>query len=108
MKEDTCVCMGFPGGSVGKESAYKAGDAGDMGSVPGLGRFPGVEHCTHSRVLAWKVPWMEEPGRLQSMGSQRMRHDLVTKQQQLLTRLISRHLPSDYMILKVISVQACS
>ena len=36
--------MGFPGGSVGKESAFKAGDAGDMGSIPGLGRFPGGGH----------------------------------------------------------------
>ena len=38
---------------------------------------------THSSVLAWKVPWTEEPGGLQSMGSQRAGHDLVTKQQQL-------------------------
>ena len=30
--------------------------------------------ATHSSVLAWKIPWMEEPGRLQSMGSQRLRH----------------------------------
>ena len=36
--------MGFPGGSVGHESAYKAGDAGDMGSIPGLGRAPGGGH----------------------------------------------------------------
>ena len=32
----------------------------------------------HSSTLAWKIPWMEEPGRLQSMGSLRVRHDLVT------------------------------
>ena len=31
--------------------------------------------ATHSSVLAWKIPWTEEPGRLQSMGSQRVRHD---------------------------------
>ena len=31
--------------------------------------------ATHSSILAWKIPWMEEPGRLQSMGSQRVRHD---------------------------------
>ena len=41
-------------------------------------------HCwekamaTHSSILAWKIPWMEEPGRLQSMGSLRVRHDWVT------------------------------
>ena len=33
------------------------------------------EMTTHSSTLAWKIPWMEEPGRLQSMGSQRVRHD---------------------------------
>ena len=33
------------------------------------------EMATHSSLLAWKIPWMEEPGRLQSMGSQRVRHD---------------------------------
>ena len=31
--------------------------------------------ATHSSILAWKIPWTEEPGRLQSMGSQRVRHD---------------------------------
>ena len=38
--------------------------------------------ATHSSILAWKIPWTEEPGRLQSMGSQRVGHDLVTEQQQ--------------------------
>ena len=33
------------------------------------------EMATHSIILAWKIPWMEEPGRLQSMGSQRVGHD---------------------------------
>ena len=33
------------------------------------------EMATHSSTLAWKIPWMEEPGRLQSMGLQRVRHD---------------------------------
>ena len=36
------------------------------------------EMATHSSTLAWKIPWTEEPGRLQSMGSQRVRHDQVT------------------------------
>ena len=36
------------------------------------------EMATHSSILAWKTPWMEEPGRLQSMGSQRVGHDWVT------------------------------
>ena len=33
------------------------------------------EMATHSNTLVWKIPWMEEPGRLQSMGSQRVGHD---------------------------------
>jgi len=39
--------------------------------------------ATHSSILAWRIPWTEEPGGLQSMGSQRVRHDLATKQQQI-------------------------
>ena len=38
-------------------------------------------HC-HSSILAWEIPWTEEPGGLQSTGLQRVGHDLVTKQQQ--------------------------
>ena len=56
----------------GKASVYSAGD---LGSIPGSGRPLEKEMATHSNTLAWKIPWMEEPGRLQSMGSQRVRHD---------------------------------
>ena len=107
--------MGFPGNSVGKESAC---NAGNPSSIPGSGRSPGEGlvyplHCswaslvaqavknppairetwvrflswedplekgtaTHSSILAWRIPWTEEPGELQSMGSQRVRHDWAT------------------------------
>ena len=40
------------------------------------------EMVTHSGILAWRIPRTEEPGRLQSMGSQRVTHDLATNQQQ--------------------------
>ena len=45
--------------------------------VRSLGREDPLEKemATHSRILAWKISWMEEPGGLQSMGSQRVRHD---------------------------------
>ena len=45
--------------------------------VQSLGRKELLEKemATHSRVLAWRILWMEEPGKLQSMGSQRVRHD---------------------------------
>ena len=39
------------------------------------------EMATHSSILAWEIPWTEEPGGLQSMASQRVGHDLATKQQ---------------------------
>ena len=55
----------FPGGSDGKVSAY---NAGDPGLIPGLGRSLEKEMATHSSTLAWKIPWTEEPGRLQFMG----------------------------------------
>ena len=62
----------FPGGSDGKASAY---NAGDLGLIPGSERSPGEENGNPLQFLAWKIPWMKEPGRLQSMGSQRVRHD---------------------------------
>ena len=45
--------------------------------VQSLGREDLLEKemATHSSILAWKIPWMEEPGRLQSVGSQRVGHD---------------------------------
>ena len=52
----------FPGGSGGKRI--------NLGSIPGLGRSPGEGQVTHSSVLAWRIPWTEEPGGLQSMKSQ--------------------------------------
>ena len=44
--------------------------AGDVGSTPGLGRYLEKEMATHSSILAWEIPWTEEPGGIQSMGSQ--------------------------------------
>ena len=105
--------MGFPYGSVSKESTC---NGGDPGSISGSGRSPGEgngypiqyvletslvaqmvkrpptmqeiwvrslgqedllekEMATHSSILAWKIPWTEDTGRLQSMGSQRVEHD---------------------------------
>ena len=40
------------------------------------------EMATHSSILAWRIPWTEEPGGLRSMGSQRVKHDRATEQQQ--------------------------
>ena len=77
--------MGFPGGSVVKNLPANAGDAG---SIPGSGRSPGEGNGTHSSILAWEIPWTEEPGGLQTMGLQRVGHGLATKQQQSFADLV--------------------
>ena len=64
--------MSFPGGTSGKKKNLptNAGEARDVGFFTGLGRSLGV-----GNTLAWKIPWTEEPGGLQSTGSHRVRHD---------------------------------
>ena len=62
---------GFPSGSDGKESAY---NVGDPGSIPGLERPPWRREWQPTPVFCLGNPWTEEPGGLQSMGSQRVRH----------------------------------
>ena len=64
--------FGFPGGSDGKVSVY---NVGDLGSSPGLGRSPGEGNGNPLQYYCLEIPWTEEPGRLQSMGSQRVGHD---------------------------------
>ena len=46
------------------------------------------ETATRSSILAWEIPWAEETGGLQSMGSQKVRHDLATKQQQQMPQIL--------------------
>ena len=55
-----------------KASVY---NAEDPGSIPGREDPLEKEMAPHSSTLAWKIPWTEEPGRLQSMGSQRVGHN---------------------------------
>ena len=64
--------MGFPGGSGNKASVCNAGDPDLI-----LGSRNPLEKrtATHSSILAWRTLWGEEPGRLQSMESHRVRHD---------------------------------
>ena len=59
---------GFPGRSDSKESTCHVGD---LGSIPGSGGSLEGGMAPHSSILAWKIPWTEEPGRLQSIVSQR-------------------------------------
>ena len=55
--------------------AQRLKHAGDVGSIPGLGRSLEKEMTTHSNILAWRIPWTEEPGGLQSTGLQAVGHD---------------------------------
>ena len=52
---------------MGKNPPANSGDARDVSLVPGSGRSPGEGNDNHSSILAWEMPWMEEPWRLQSM-----------------------------------------
>jgi len=70
------VIVGLPWWLSGKEFACRTGD---LGSIPESGRFPGEEMATLFSILAWEISRTEEPGGLQSMGLQRVRHDFETK-----------------------------
>jgi len=65
----------FPGGVVVNNPPANVGDARDSGLISRSGSTLEQEMATHSSILAWKIPGKEEPGVLQSMGSERVRHD---------------------------------
>ena len=60
---------------VVKNPHANAGDVREAGLIPGLGRSLEEGMATHSSILAWKIPWTEDPGGLESVGSQRVGHD---------------------------------
>ena len=64
--------MGFPSGSAVKNPSANAGDAGWILSQEDKLK---EEMAPHSSILAWEIPWTEEPGGLQSKGLQRVRHN---------------------------------
>ena len=70
------LLWGFPGGSVVKNlPAMPHMQVGSLGQEDPLEK----EMAMHSNILAWEIPWTEEPGGLQSMGWQRIGHNLTTK-----------------------------
>ena len=58
-----------------KNPPANVGDIKGSDLIPGLGRFLEEGIAVHSSILAWRIPWTEEPGRLKSTGSQNVRHD---------------------------------
>ena len=62
------ISGGFPGSTMVHNPPASVGNVRDVGLIPGSGRSPGVGNGS---ILAWKIPWMEEPCGLQFMGLQR-------------------------------------
>ena len=75
----TNTFFGLPWWEVVKNLPANAGNIRDLGSIPGSVRSPGGGNGYHTCILAWRIPWREEPGGLQSVGSQRGRHSWETK-----------------------------
>ena len=68
--------LSFTGASLVAQPVKKSAcSVGDLGLISGLGRSPGEGHSNPLPYLAWRIPWTEEPGGLQSMRSQRVGHD---------------------------------
>ena len=59
----------IPGGLVVKNLSTDPGDKDNEGLIPGLGRYPGGGNGKALQYSCWRIPWTEEPGRQQSMGS---------------------------------------
>ena len=94
-----CVCvifiyMGFSGSS-GVKNPHD--NAGDSSSIPRLGRSPREGHGNPLQYLAWRTPWIEEPGGLQSIGSQRVRHNWATNTFSLTNRWHSKNSLEKYL-----------
>ena len=88
---EPCACQGRGGnwacfgwetgkrfGGLSSASKESACSERGLGSIPGLGRSPEKGTATHSSILAWRIPWTEEPGGLQPMRSQTVEHDWTT------------------------------
>ena len=69
------IFFGLPLWLSGKESACNVGNLGDAGLTPGSGKSLGEGHSNPLQYIAWRILWTEKPGRLKSIGLQRVRHD---------------------------------
>ena len=68
--------MGFPGGAIRKESTIQSRRHKGHDLIPESGSSPGGANDNPHQYFAWRIQWTEEPGGLQSTGSQRVRRDL--------------------------------
>ena len=76
LRERMYLTVDFPDGAVVKNLLA---DTGDVGLIPGLGKSPGEGNGNPLGIFAWRIPRTEDPGRLQSMRSQRVRHENTTE-----------------------------
>ena len=74
-KKSLCYTQASQVVLVVKNPSAHVGDIKDVSSISGFGRSPGEGPATHSSILAWRIPRTEEPGRLQSIGLQRVQHN---------------------------------
>ena len=74
-KTEVSMLLSFPGGSAVKNLPANAGDKRTRVQSLGQEDSLGEGMATHSSILAWRIPWTEEPHMLQSMGFQRVGHD---------------------------------
>ena len=88
---DPLSLLDFPGGSVVRNLPANEGDLRVGGSIPGSGRSLEKEMATPSSILAWKIPWTEVPGKLQSMRLQRDGYDQTTTRTFSVTRAVKMH-----------------
>ena len=75
LRKSKTSMWGFPGGSVVKNLPAGTGDARDASLISESEGPWRRKTATHSKILAWKIPWKEEPGKLQFLGSQRVGHN---------------------------------
>ena len=81
---------GFPGGASGKESACQLGRHKIHSFNPWVRKIPSRRAATHSTILAWRIPWTEEPGGLTVHRVARVGHDVVHRQEGIM-KLPSPH-----------------
>ena len=97
---------GFPGGSVVKDPFADTRAAGDAASIAGPGRSPEEDMSPCSSLPAWRIPWTEEPGGLQAMGSHKVGHDRTTEHRRAGRSQSQFHINLEFVLLRIALPQA--
>ena len=102
--------LGFTSGASGKESTCQvdAGDVRDVGSIPGSGRSPEEEMVPYSSILTRRISWTEEPGKLESLGSQRVQPNWASEDIMRLSYLIWSAINYTGLLASLAGLYSCS